>query len=392
MGAFLDNAWAVWLQLAPWLLLGALAAAALHAWLPRGFVARHLRGRGGVLKAVALGVPLPLCSCGVIPAGLGLKKDGASDGAALGFLIATPQTGVDSALVSASFLGWPFALFKVAAASVLGVAGGLLVGGREREQIAPASDATERPGLRAGVAHGLEMVESIAGWLALGVLVSAALETWVPPAAFAGLEGPLGLLAVLGISLPLYVCATASVPIAAALVAGGFPPGAALVFLMAGPATNLATLGAVRKAFGGRSTAVYVAVLVFGSLGAGLLFDAVLPTAVHGAGGHEHAGPLDLVAGVVLLALVLRPLARELRRRMTPRTAPPLGVDTRSVEVAVDGMTCGSCAKRLEGALRDARGIASARVDLAAGRARVEGLLERDAVCALVEQAGFRAR
>ena len=388
MIAFLDSAWSVWLQLAPWLLLGALAAGALHAWLPRGFVARHLRGRAGVLKAVALGVPLPLCSCGVIPAGLGLKKDGASDGAALGFLIATPQTGVDSALVSASFLGWPFALFKVAAASALGVVGGLLVGGEPKA--APEARVEGRPGARAGLRHGLEMIESIAGWLAVGVLASAAIETWVPPAAFAQLSGPLGLLAVLALSLPLYVCATASVPIAAALVAGGFPPGAALVFLMAGPATNVATLGAVRKAFGARTTAVYLTVLVLGSLGAGLLFDAVLPTALAPAAGHRHAGPTDVAAGLLLLALVLRPLGRalpRLRRLWTPTPA-----DTRSVEVTVDGMTCGGCARRLEGALEGARGIVEARVDLHAGRARVQGRLDRDAVCALVEQAGFQAR
>ena len=114
------------MELAPWLLLGTLIAALLHGLLPQNFVQRHLQGKGGVAKAVLLGVPLPLCSCGVIPAGLGLKKDGASDGASVGFLISTPQTGVDSILVSASFLGWPFALFKVVSATVTGIVGGYL--------------------------------------------------------------------------------------------------------------------------------------------------------------------------------------------------------------------------------------------------------------------------
>ena len=109
MIAYLEAVWAVLLELAPWLLLGAGVAGLLHVALPEGFIHRAFRGRLGVLKAVTLGVPLPLCSCGVIPAGLGLKKDGASDGASIGFLVATPQTGVDSVLVSASFLGWPFA-------------------------------------------------------------------------------------------------------------------------------------------------------------------------------------------------------------------------------------------------------------------------------------------
>ena len=127
--------WEVLLSLAPWMLLGMAIAGILHVALPRGFVRRHLGGRGGVAKAVALGVPLPLCSCGVIPAGLGLKRDGASDGAAVGFLISTPQTGVDSILVSASFLGWPFALFKVLAATITGLF--LIVGGGDIGALAP---------------------------------------------------------------------------------------------------------------------------------------------------------------------------------------------------------------------------------------------------------------
>ena len=119
-----ESLWQITLELAPWLLLGMAIAGLLHGLLPPDFVGRHLRGRAGVAKAVVLGVPLPLCSCGVIPTGLGLKKDGASNGASVGFLISTPQTGVDSILVSASFLGWPFALFKVAAAAITGLVGG----------------------------------------------------------------------------------------------------------------------------------------------------------------------------------------------------------------------------------------------------------------------------
>ena len=117
----LDAIWEVVVSLAPPLVLGAIIAGAIHVLLPPDFVGRQLRGRVGVLKSVLLGVPLPLCSCGVLPTALGLKRDGASDGASVGFLISTPQTGVDSILVSGSFLGWPFALFKVLSAAVTGV-------------------------------------------------------------------------------------------------------------------------------------------------------------------------------------------------------------------------------------------------------------------------------
>ncbi|MFT5442843.1 MAG: uncharacterized membrane protein YraQ (UPF0718 family), partial [Myxococcota bacterium] len=122
----LDSILATMYELSPWFLLGMVVSGLLHGLLPRDFIKRQLQGRTGIAKAVSLGIPLPLCSCGVIPAGLGLKRDGASNGASMGFLISTPQTGVDSILVSASFLGWPFALFKVLAAAVTGLLGGWL--------------------------------------------------------------------------------------------------------------------------------------------------------------------------------------------------------------------------------------------------------------------------
>ncbi|NIM61216.1 MAG: hypothetical protein GTO30_06030, partial [Acidobacteria bacterium] len=247
--------WHVLLELAPYLLLGMAVAGVLHIALPRRFVRLQFKGRFGVLKAVLLGVPLPLCSCGVIPAGLGLRKDGASKGATVGFLISTPQTGVDSILVSASFLGWPFAIFKVAAAAVTGLFGGWLADfldrdGKAGEPVAsPDGRATGR-GLREMIRHALEIVRTIWFWIVVGIFASAAITVWVPQSAFEAVtgRGPIvPVLLALVVSLPLYVCATASVPIAAALVAGGFPAGAALVFLMAGPATNVATMGAIRR-------------------------------------------------------------------------------------------------------------------------------------------------
>ena len=160
----LDRMWMVWLELAPWLRLGASIAAILHVVLPPSFVRRQFKGAGGVVKAVVLGVPMPLCSCGVIPAALGLKKEGASDGSAVGFLISTPQTGVDSILVSASFLGWPFAAFKLASAAALGLVGGLVTDrlspGREGETDAASTAGEARRTLRDGFDHGVMLVGS----------------------------------------------------------------------------------------------------------------------------------------------------------------------------------------------------------------------------------------
>ena len=398
---FIEAAWHVLVQLAPWMLFGTLIAGLLHVLLPSGFVHRKLQGTSGVLKAVGIGVPLPLCSCGVIPAGIGLKEDGASDGACVGFLISTPQTGIDSILVSASFLGWPFALFKVLSAAATGIAGGLLVdhfrvdagteGGGDRTQRSPAgaSAVTWRV-----VHHGLDIIRSIWLWLVFGILASAAIEIFVPKSFLTGI-GAWGILpsalAALAISLPLYVCATASVPIAAALVAGGLPPGAALVFLMAGPATNVATMGAIFRRFGSRVLAIYLATIIAGSGIAAVAFDWLLSdtSAIELADHGMHHTWWARACAVLLLGLfswfLFESLAGRLRRCFG-KTADQLS----EVRIAVRGMQCGNCVARLEQALRKTDGIQSVVVNLEPGEAIVCGSLGESQVREAIRATGFQ--
>ena len=393
MGLFIRNVWAVWVELAPWLFVGAIAAAVLHAVLPPGLIRRQLTGRLGVVKAVALGVPLPLCSCGVIPAGIGLRLDGASRGAAVGFLTATPQTGVDSMLVSASFLGWPFALYKVVAALLTGVVSGWLTDAVVASD--PPPDPAQRsvgarPTLGQSVSHGVELLRMIWRWVVFGVLVSAALTTFLPPdaLAFGGAMGTFGAYAaVLLVAVPLYVCATASVPIAAALVAAGMPTGAALVFLMAGPATNTATIGAVYRGFGGRSLAVYLTTIVVGSVGLGMAYEPLLgslsvtPEHIHGG------GSLVATACAALLLGLTAMFASEDLRALLHRTATV--PDKPAIELKIDGMTCGGCASRLQRVLLAAEGVESAVVTFEAGTAVVAGSRSLDDIRAVVRGAGF---
>lgn len=396
VAAYVQAVWAVFVELAPWLLLGAAVSGLIHGLLPPGFVHRQLSGRFGVLKAVALGIPMPLCSCGVIPAGLGLRRDGASAGASVGFITATPQTGVDSILVSASFLGWPFALAKVVAALVTGVASGWATdalgdAGSAAEEPGAHSAHTDGRGLRAMIDHGVDLIRMIWGWLVAGVLVSAALTTLLPPDLFGTLSAGSSLAAyalVLVVSLPLYVCATASVPIAAALVAAGLPSGAAMVFLMAGPATNVATLAAVRGAFGLRTTAVYVASLVAGSLAFGLGYDAVLGAiTVESVHAHTHAAAWwEQASAVGLLGLLSWFAWEDVQGWLRARRVGSAPV---ALEVGVEGMTCNGCRSRLERTLLAADGIESASVVLEPGEARVTGSVSEAELKALIEGAGF---
>ncbi len=392
-----DAMWKVLLELAPWLFVGAAFAGVLHVVLPDDFVRRHLRGRGAVLKAVALGVPLPLCSCGVIPAALGLEKDGASKGATVGFMIATPQTGVDSVMVSAGMLGWPFALFKIFSATVTGLVGGWLTDATAPTEAARSDRADASPAvaskartLRGGLDHALEVLRSIWRWLVVGVVASAAITAFVPSHWLAGVSQhgeALALVVALAISLPSYVCATASVPIAAALVAGGLPPGAALVFLMAGPASNVATLGAVYRALGRRALAVYVGTIGAGSLLFGWAFDFVIPTGAL-LPGHDHAhGSFVATASAIALVTLLGWFAIDDARRWWNGRARPDREVTLVIPIA--GMTCNGCVRRVEKALLADPRVHSTRVDLARAQAEVRGTIEQASVRELIRAAGF---
>ena len=408
--ALSQAAWDTTLELAPWLLVGCAVAGILHGLLPKDFIRRHLQGGGGVLKAVTLGVPLPLCSCGVIPAGLGLRRDGASRGAAIGFLTSTPQTGVDSILVSASFLGWPFALFKVAAALASGLFGGWMVDrfvdhpesspGEGVSNTPPATHSTPHDlgwGARLGamVEHAVEILQSIWRWLVFGVALSAVITVLVPDAWLQSLGGlgALGAgLAALAISLPLYVCATASVPIAAALVAGGMPTGAALVFLMAGPATNVATIGAVLGGFGRRALGIYLGTLIVFSLGAGMLFERVVPSSVTEVASHRHAaGPIAILSAVVMIAMFLWFAAQEFRSFLRDRAPHPSVEQGSSLAVAIDGMTCGGCANKVRTRLMALPGAEDVEVELDPGRATIRGPVQVDDAIAAVRAAGYQA-
>lgn len=398
MHEFLMAMWQVLLDLAPWLLLGAAIGGLLHVALPARLLRQQLSGRGGVLKAVGLGVPLPLCSCGVIPVGLQLKKGGASDGAVVAFLTSTPQTGADSILVSASMLGWPFAIFKLISAAVTGIVGGWLTDASAKPTTGapPIVDLQPVPSfnrLAALVEHSLELLRSIWGWLVFGIVVSAAITAFMPQHALDGLAAYGGLAAMvvtLAIAMPLYVCATASVPIAAALVANGLPTGAALVFLMAGPATNVATLGAVYRTLGQRPLAIYLATIIIGSILCGWAFEFVI-SADAGSVAHEHVMTnwWSVGSAWVLLALLVWFAAQDLLR-LKNRLAQEKPGSGPKIEVGVAGMTCGNCVAKLEKTLTDDANVDGATVTLDPGQAVVHGEVSEDRVRELIQQAGFQ--
>jgi len=398
---FLGRCWTTLCELSPWLLLGMLLSGILHVALPKNFVRRRFRGFSGVVQSVLLGVPLPLCSCGVIPAGIGLKNDGASDGASVGFLISTPQTGVDSVLVSASFFGWPFAIFKMLAAAVMGIAGGWFTEVADKAPSplgegwgeGPDSSHTHTTSTSSSSwwndlwLHSIEVLQSIWLWLLIGVAVSALIGTLGFESVIKQVgEGGLlfSMLLMLVIAIPLYVCATASVPIAAALVASGLPPAVALVFLMAGPATNLTTMGAIRKRFGWRVLGIYLGTLIVGSFLAAFLFDWVLGATV-GTGdvhGHHHQNWWSILSAIVVLLLIGQIIAK--RFVVSNHVA-----NESTVELAVEGMNCNGCVSRIETAVGKLDGVESIQVDLSRGVASINGEASAGELTTVIEGLGF---
>ncbi|MFC1764340.1 permease [Planctomycetota bacterium] len=282
--------WGTIAEMSPYLLFGFFMAGVLSVLISQEFVARHLGGHGWwpVIKASLFGVPLPLCSCSVIPVSMSLFDRGASRGATTAFLLSTPQTGVDSIFVTYSLLGPVLAVFRPLAAFVTGLIGGgatnLLIQAPAETPDKPAPHGggcccAQQPSpkrWREGLFYGfVSLPRSIGKPLLVGLALAAAIAVFVPEGFFAGALGTgLGaMLLMMVFGIPLYVCATASIPVAAALILKGVSPGAVLVFLMTGPATNAAGLATIWKTLGRRTALVYLGTVVVCALGAGLLFD-----------------------------------------------------------------------------------------------------------------------
>jgi uncharacterized membrane protein YraQ (UPF0718 family) len=282
-------------DMSPYLLFGFLIAGILSVVVSKAFVQRHLGGRGlwPVIKASALGVPLPLCSCSVIPVSMSLRKQGASREATLAFLLSTPQTGVDSIFVTYSLLGPIFAVVRPVVALVTGLIGGVLtrlVTANTPDDIPEetpstgccCANKTEVPKTNPVLAmlkHGFVTLPTDIGKpMLMGLVVAAMLAVFVPGDFFATYlgSGLLPMVVMMIVGIPMYVCATASVPIAAALILKGITPGAALVFLMAGPATNAAGLATVWKTLGRNTAITYLVTVALCALGSGLLLDTVV--------------------------------------------------------------------------------------------------------------------
>lgn len=335
------NILALYLDAAPWLLLGLIAAGLIKAWVPDHLLARWLGGRGlwPVTKAALIGAPLPLCSCGVLPAALGLHRGGASRSSTVSFLIATPETGADSIAVSYALLGPFMTIVRPVAAILSAIFTGLLStlvpeSKLEQESAAsncgsccPGSCSTEtatagsfaqktQQGLRYAAT---DILDDIALWLGIGIVLAGIVATFIPPQALAEWGSGLpAMVLMLLVGIPMYICATASTPVAAALLLAGISPGTVLVFLLAGPATNIATLAVVKKELGKGVLVTYLIGIAIASIGLGLITDiiasnmAVDIAAELGKGAELVPQWIAWTSAIVLVVLAIKPVRKRL--------------------------------------------------------------------------------
>lgn len=359
--------WKVLAMMAPWLLGGFLLAGIVGVLMPREWAEKAMgkaKGWKGVLNAVLIGVPLPICSCGVLPLTQALRKSGASKGAAAGFLISTPQTGIDSILATYALLGPVFAIARPIAAFLTGIIGGEAVNLMTNPASADASAVTRdsvssgpvtakhseagcccccsghknpatadasapQIGFPSGhrYARGIvarenvilkslkksdELFTEIVKPLSFGLVVAALVTVLVPENFFATAFGGndfLAMPAMVIIGFPMYVCSTASIPIAASMVLKGLTPGAAFVFLMVGPAINAASLSTVASLIGKKPTIVYALVISLGAILCGIAVNMlpfeVLPR-ISACCEVEHLSILEHVAAGVLVVLIAK--------------------------------------------------------------------------------------
>jgi len=404
---FILETWNLIAEMAPYLIIGFLVAGALSVLIKQETIQRWLGNKGvaSVFWGSLLGVPLPLCSCGVIPVSSSLYRRGASKGATVSFLTSTPQTGVDSIMATTGMMGPFFALFRVVVALVSGIASGILVNLLDDENEKQTDTNTQSPtsshthpkpmeAVRSALHYGLYTLPADLGRnLIIGLVLAGLLGVIIPDNWFSQFldQAWLAYAAVTLIAIPIYVCSTGSIPIAFTLMAAGVSPGAALVFLIAGPATNVATITTLTRVLGRKTMLIYIGVIIAFSWGAGALLDAI-PTwqnwAASGVHHHEtHIAWWKHASGVFLMLTLLFPL---ISSRLNAKNEP-MESSNNSLTLHVSGMNCGHCSASLTKALLNVPGVSDAKVDHQQERAWVEGdHLDLDALRLATEEVGFQ--
>ena len=410
---FLREMWGLCLEMAPYLLLGMLVSGLISIFIDSSFIFKHIgqKNAGSVLKSTLFGIPLPLCSCGVIPVAATLRESGASKGATVSFLVSTPQTGVDSIFLTYGMLGPMFALFRPLAALASGFFSGIVINNFDHDMHHHLSESDNDPKTKdslhkriiSGVKYGfLTLPADIAIPLTQGLVVAAAIAILIPPQFIAEHFSSSNLIQytmMLAVSLPIYVCATASIPIAVALMAKGITPGAAFIFLMAGPATNASSIAVIKNILGKRTLYHYLVLIAFTAISFGYVLDNFLTITLPDMSSHTHHHVMDDYGSIILSVIFLVILVNAYFYRSKSESTDSADIennienDQEKIAITVDGMTCSHCKESVESAIYSFSGVASASVDLLTGNVIVVGSgLDETALKEKITAKGFSTK
>lgn len=389
---FLNEIWSLVLMMAPYLLLGMLISGLLSIFINKDFVFRHIGPKNfiSILKSTIFGVPMPLCSCGVIPVAATLKESGASKGATIAFLVSTPQTGFDSIFLTYGMLGPVFAVFRPVAAFISGLISGVIINKYDDDEHHHSTEVYEKrkeseyffDRIKSGVKYGFyTLPKDIVVPLFQGILIAAAISVLIPPNFIAenfSSQSNIMYFLMLLVSLPLYVCATASIPIGLALMAKGLSAGAVFVFLMAGPATNAASINVVKNILGKKTMYFYLSLISFTAIIFGFILDSfttiTIPNMIHQS--HEHSndgyGTLFLTISFLLI-LAHSYFINYDELKMNKNNQNKSSTLQEKVLLTVEGMTCSHCKESVETAVNSCNGVEETNVDLATGKVTIIG-------------------
>jgi uncharacterized protein len=421
---FLYEIYILFIEMAPYLMIGLAFVAILNIYMTKEFVKKQI-GKDSIwsiFKAALFGVPLPLCSCGVIPTTVYMADSKASKGAVTSFLISTPQTGIDSIIATYGMMGPVFGIFRPISALIMGILGGLFINVTNKEKAKPEKKKlsldviTAPPKMvdskanipfsekaKASLKYAFaDFLDDIVVEFLIGLVIAGAITYFLPTEFLEGTglkSGILGMIVMILIGVPMYVCATASIPIAVSLILKGFSPGVAFVFLAVGPATNAASIGILSKSLGKKLISYYLFAMIIMSIGFGYLLDFVfnyleinpqkqLATHAH----HEHSGlipyEIQIVLAAIFTILVVSSLYRKYGSIYFKRDN---AIDNRNY-VIVEGMTCNHCVATVTDSLTKVNGIDNVEVDLSSGKAFYSGNIDKSVINEAIESCGYNVK
>ena len=391
-------------QLSPYLMVGFLIAGFLSVVLTVEKISKYLGKQNfkSIFLASLFGVPIPLCSCGVIPVTAYLRKHGASKASATSFLISTPQTGIDSIMVTYGMLGPLMAIYRPIIAFISGIIGGLLINVTDKNKSGEVSTSDcekdccdeydKNSKILSALHYGfVRLPLDIINPLVVGLILSAFISVFIEPGFFIDTinigTGLTGMLVMLLISIPLYTCATASIPLAFVFHTSGFSMGAILVFLMAGPATNITTIVVTLNTLGKRSTFIYLMTIIIAALLSGYLLDFILTNDIleQGVPMHSHASVISL-SSVGLFLVILNSYRIKYFSKKKDEVVAQSGTSFK-----VSGMTCSHCVESVKKTLMKLNGTKSVDVNLESGEVVVESdIIDFVLIKKTIEDLGFK--